>query len=57
MEKVDGVLTEKGKNESVINQFIGILNDCEFARFAPSESLTVNKTYDQAVDIIQKIEA
>ena len=42
---------------NVIDEFIKVLNNCEFARFAPGdESLTMDKIYKEAIEIISKTE-
>lgn len=51
-------LLSKGKVEQqIIDEFINILNQCEFARFAPSAvSSSKEQLYEQASDVINKIE-
>lgn len=51
--------TLEGKNieENIRNKFIEILNDCEFARFAPVEVTKGMETlYNDAIEIISKTE-
>jgi len=56
----DNVATELSKygvEEGVINEFIDILNTCEFARYAPSQSSdAMDKLYELTVDAIGKME-
>lgn len=49
-------LEEKGVEKSEIDAFIGLLNDCEFARYAPSISVDMKSVYDRAVDVILKLQ-
>ncbi|RUA32878.1 MAG: protein BatD, partial [Bacteroidetes bacterium] len=50
-------LNSKGVNPEIIEEIISILNNCEFARYAPSaQSDGMQQIYDQALKIISKIE-
>lgn len=52
-EYVAEKLAENKVSENTINDFIGLLDDCEFARFAPSSfSKTMEDIYDKAVNVI-----
>jgi len=45
-------------NEDIFNDYFRIIDECEFARFAPSqESQNMKNLYDQAADVISKMEA
>lgn len=57
MESVNQSLQNKLVDTATIEQLISVLNNCEFARFTPeSESLNMKKIYNEAIDIIKKIE-
>ena len=50
-------LTERGVENDTITQFIGALDECEYARYAPGDaSGNMNKVYDAAIQAIMKIE-
>ena len=50
-------LTSRQVDEEVIDEFIKIIDDCEFARYAPSAfSGTINDVYDRAAAIMGKLE-
>ena len=50
-------LTERGVDNDTITQFIGALDECEYARYAPGDaSGNMNKVYDAAIQAIMKIE-
>ena len=50
-------LTERGVENDTVTQFIGALDECEYARYAPSDaSGNMNKVYDAAIQAIMKIE-
>lgn len=50
-------LAERNVDESVISQFIGALDECEFERYAPGDPKgNMNKVYEKAMTAIEKIE-
>lgn len=56
-ETVEEVLTSKSVNEEYIKEIVSILNDCEFARYAPGDKQhNMQKIYDDSLNIISKIE-
>lgn len=57
MDSVSEALKFRNVAEDISAQFIKTLHNCEFARFAPGdESLTIDKIYREAIDIISKTE-
>lgn len=49
-------LSSRGVDETVIQQFIGALDECEFERYAPGDPKgNMNKVYDKAMGAIEKI--
>ena len=57
MDSISEALVNKNVNEEILTQFTETLNDTEFARFAPGDkSLTMERTYNKALEIITKIE-
>ena len=58
IDMVQLVLKDKNISEDILLQLNSILNDCEFARFAPADNTDGMKDiYNQALDIISKIES
>lgn len=56
-ENVQQELMKHDISVSMIDDFISILNECEFARYAPGEgSEAMDKLYSQALDVIGRIE-
>lgn len=56
-ENVQQELMKHDISASMIDDFISILNECEFARYAPGEgSEAMDKLYSQALDVIGRIE-
>ncbi len=57
MESVNIRLTAKGVNPEIIERFTGVLDKCEFARFAPGDSTSLmNDIYNDSISIISQIE-
>jgi hypothetical protein len=57
MDSVKDALAKQNVADEIVTDFIKTLNNCEFARFAPGdESLTMDKIYKEASDIISKTE-
>ncbi|HHN48282.1 MAG TPA: protein BatD [Bacteroidales bacterium] len=57
LETVRSRLENRSVNTEIINDFIGVLEQCEFARFAPGEkSQTMDELYQRALALITRIE-
>lgn len=57
-DNVEAELTRYGVDNQTIQEVMHILNTCEFARYAPSQSgSTMSELYSEAVDVINKIES
>lgn len=56
-DNVISKLTERGVEQSVVDAFIAVLSDCEFARYAPTAdaNLAKEKIFQQASDIITQM--
>ena len=56
-DNVEVELSKYGVSETLIKEFMDILNTCEFARYAPSQaSDAMDKLYELTVDAIGKME-
>ena len=56
-DKISMRLAEHNVDETVISQFIGALDECEFERYAPGDPKgNMNKVYEKAMTAIEKIE-
>lgn len=56
-ENVATELSAKGVDEALVNELRDLLNDCEFARYAPGDAAAaMDKTYSNSIDIISKME-
>lgn len=56
-DNIEAELTNYGVQEALIAEFIGVLNECEYARYAPSnENEAMDKVYSASVEVISKME-
>ena len=56
-DNIEEELLRYGVSEELIKEFIGTLNECEFARYAPgNQNEAMDKVYASAVDVISKME-
>ncbi len=57
LDSAQDMLTEKKVSDTIRDKFIQILNNCEFARFAPAAAnITMESIYNDAVAIISQTE-
>ena len=57
MDTVKEMMLNKNVGEDIVNEFIDILNNCEFARFAPGDpSKKMDELYQKGIDLITKAE-
>ena len=50
-------LADRGVHQSIIDKFIGAIDECEFERYAPGDPKgNMSKVYDKAILAIEKIE-
>lgn len=56
-DNIETELTNYGVQEALIAEFIGVLNECEYARYAPgNENEAMDKVYSASVEVISKME-
>ncbi|MEM6719793.1 MAG: BatD family protein [Bacteroidota bacterium] len=55
-EKISQLLTERNVNEDTVNNFITLLESCEFARYTPASNVAINKDYEKSVQTISQID-
>ena len=55
-ERITEILLTRKANPDTVSEFITLTENCEFARYAPSTSVTIQHDYDQAVQIISDLE-
>lgn len=56
-DNIEAELAGYGVTEDLIKEFIGALNECEFARYAPGdENEAMDKVYSASIEVISKME-
>lgn len=56
-DNIEAELTNYGVQEALIAEFIGVLNECEYARYAPgNENEAMDKVYSASVEVISKMD-
>lgn len=56
-DNIEEELRKYGVEDSLINEFLAALNDCEFARFAPGDdNQAMDKVYSASLSVISKME-
>lgn len=55
-ENIRKTLIQKGSDGEVVNQLIDALETCEIAQYAPVQNTSEDKMYQQASEVIQKME-
>ena len=55
-DKIQVILLERKANEQTVSEFIKLVENCEFARYAPSSSSAIQSDFDKAVGLISELE-
>lgn len=55
-ETIRAILLERKANEQTVSEFIKLVENCEFARYAPSSSSAIQSDFDKAVGLISELE-
>ena len=55
-ERIQLILKEKGVDDQTTSDFISLLESCEFARYTPASSDTMQHDYDKAVNVISTLD-
>ena len=56
-DNIANELTRRGCYSAHVEELVNLLNECEFARYAPGDpGATMDKVYKMAVDVISKME-
>lgn len=55
-DKIENLLKEKQVDGEVINDFIGIIESCDLARYTPIDNVTMQEDYDKAAKTISLID-
>ncbi len=55
-EKISTLLQKRNVDTNTINDFIKVLDDCDYARYTPTTNVMMQQEYDKARTIIAKID-
>ncbi|WP_416445978.1 BatD family protein [Leeuwenhoekiella sp. A16] len=55
-ERIRGLLIKQGASESSTQEFISLLENCEFARYTPATSVEMQQDYEKASRVISEID-
>jgi len=55
-DKIDVLLQERKVDAATSKEFISLIQSCEFARYAPSSSVTMNQDYEKAATTISALD-
>jgi len=55
-EKITEILLSKKVDEVTVKEFISVLNDCDFARYAPTTDTMMKEEFNKAKIAIAKID-
>lgn len=55
-ERIESLLAEKGVESRSIDDFISLLESCEFARYTPASSDAMQQDYEKAVNVISTLD-
>jgi hypothetical protein len=55
-EKIADLLLESSVDTLMVDEFVGLLKSCEFARYTPTSNVTIKKDYNKAVEVISAID-
>ncbi len=57
MDSVKEIMLSKEVSEDIVNEFVELLNNCEFARFAPGDAnKKMDELYQKGIELITKAE-
>ncbi|MFK5958513.1 MAG: BatD family protein [Lutibacter sp.] len=55
-ERITEILQRKSVEVSTIEEFVAVLNNCDFARYTPTTNVMMNQDFEKAKNIIAKID-
>ena len=55
-EKIRQLLTERNVKGESVQDFISLLESCEFARYTPASNVAINNDYEKSVQTISQID-
>ncbi|PCI11702.1 MAG: hypothetical protein COB73_01605 [Flavobacteriaceae bacterium] len=55
-EKITSLLEDRNIDAATINEFMEVLDDCDFARYTPTTNVMMQQEFDKAKQVITKID-
>ena len=55
-DRISKLLAERGAGEQAINDFLGLLESCEYARYTPASTVTMQEDYNRASQTISELD-
>lgn len=55
-ERIRELLLSKGVAAATVEDFLKLLENCEFARYTPASNVAMNQDYERAVEVISQID-
>ena len=55
-EKIEALLKEKGSDTETVNGFIGLIKNCEMARYSPFSNVQMQQDYENASEVISSLD-
>jgi len=55
-EHISTLLSERGVDEGQVREFKGLLQRCDYARYTPTDNVTMKQDYEAAVKTISSID-
>lgn len=55
-ERITEILEQRKVDKTTINEFVEVLDDCDFARFTPTTNVMMREEFDKAKMVITKID-
>ena len=55
-EKIADILKSREVNETIIQEFNTVLDNCDYARYTPSTDVMMKQEYEKAKEVIAKID-
>ncbi len=56
IEKITELLQNKNVDKAIIDEFIEVLKDCDFARFTPTSNVMMENEFEKAKNVITKLD-
>lgn len=55
-EKIKEILSSRNVKDETVNDFIALIQNCEFARYAPTSEVMIQSDYEKAVQLLASLE-